>query len=139
KYDVPVIIMHNHEGTVYQGDLIDSINKFLMASIDMAVKGGLNKENIILDPGVGFGKTLEQNKEVMTRLKEIRDLGYPVLLGTSRKSMIGKILDLPPKERTDGTVATTVMGILQGMDIVRVHDVKENSRAAKVTDAIVRG
>ncbi|QSX08523.1 dihydropteroate synthase [Alkalibacter rhizosphaerae] len=138
KYQVPVVIMHNQDGTYYEGDMMESIIRFLKESIAIAIKGGLKKENIILDPGVGFGKTSEQNMVLMTRLKEIRDMGYPVLLGTSRKSMIGKILDVPAKERVFGTVATTVMGILQGMDIVRVHDVKENAEAAKVTDVIVR-
>jgi len=138
KYQVPVIVMHNQNGTEYQEDMVDSVIKFLKDSIDIALKGGLKRESIILDPGIGFGKTPEQNMEIMARLAEIRDLGYPVLLGTSRKSMIGKILDVPPKERCAGTVATTVMGIMQGMDIVRVHDVLENAQAAKVADAIVR-
>lgn len=138
KYQVPVVIMHNQDGTDYEGDLVENVNKFLKESIRIAIDGGLKEENIILDPGIGFGKTPVQNMEVMRRLKEIRQLGYPVLLGTSRKSMIGKILDVPAKERGIGTVATTVMGILQGMDIVRVHDVKENAQAAKVTDAISR-
>jgi dihydropteroate synthase len=87
---------------------------------------------------LGFGKTPEQNLLVMGRLGEIKALGYPVLLGASRKSMIGKILDIPPKERDDGTIATTVLGIVQGMDIVRVHNVLANARAAKITDAVVR-
>lgn len=138
KYQVPVVIMHNQDGTDYEGDLVENVNKFLEESIRIAIDGGLKEENIILDPGIGFGKTPEQNMEMMRRLKEVRDLGYPVLLGTSRKSMIGKILDVPAKERGIGTVATTVMGILQGMDIVRVHDVKENAQAAMVTDAIAR-
>lgn len=138
KYQVPVIIMHNQNNTDYKEDMIEEIKRFLQESIKIAIAGGLKEENIILDPGVGFGKTSEQNMELMASLKEIRDLGYPVLLGTSRKSMIGKILDVPPKDRVSGTVATTVMGIMQGMDIVRVHDVLENAQAAKVTDAIMR-
>lgn len=139
KYDVPIIVMHNQDGTEYKKDIILEMKDFFMKSIEIAKKAGIKKENIILDPGIGFGKTAEQNIEVMGRLKEFNDLGYPILLGTSRKSTIGKILDLPPKERVEGTIATTVLGIAHGVDIVRVHDVKENLRAAKVADAIVRG
>lgn len=138
KYQVPVIIMHNQEDTIYQGDIMEEIKRSLQASIDLALKAGLHKENIILDPGICFGKDLEQNMTVMARLAELNELGYPLLLGTSRKSMLGKILDLPPKERLEGTIATTVMGIMQGIDIIRVHDVKENRRAAMVSDAILR-
>lgn len=138
KHQIPVIIMHNQDGTFYDGDMMDHILAFFQDSIEIARKGGLKEENIILDPGIGFGKTSEQNVALMSRLGEIRALGYPVLLGTSRKSMIGKILNVPAKERGAGTVATTVLGIIQGMDIVRVHDVLENAQAAKVTDAIVR-
>ena len=138
KYNAPVIVMHNKKDTDYKKDIMKEICDFLKESIDIALKAGIKKENIILDPGIGFGKTPEQNMIVMSRLGELNDLGYPILLGTSRKSMIGKILDLPPKERVEGTVATTVMGIMQGIDIVRVHDIKENLRAAKITDAIVR-
>lgn len=138
KYQVPVVIMHNQVGTEYKNDIIEEIKKALQESIDLALKKGVKKENIILDPGIGFGKSPEQNMEVMARLQELNELGYPLLLGTSRKSMLGKILDLPPKDRVEGTVATTVMGIMQGMDIVRVHDIKENWQAAKVTDAIIR-
>lgn len=139
KYGVPVIIMHNQTGTTYERDIMEEICRFFKNSIDIAIGAGIKPQNIILDPGIGFGKTPEQNMVVMSRLGELNDLGYPLLLGTSRKSMIGKILGLPPKERVEGTLATTVMGILQGIDIVRVHDVKENVRAAKVTDSIVRG
>jgi len=138
KYDAPVVIMHNQNGTDYENDIIEEIKSALQESINIALNAGVKKENIILDPGIGFGKKPEQNMVVMGRLHELNELGYPWLLGTSRKSMIGKILDLPAKERVEGTLATTVMGIMQGTDIVRVHDVKENWRAAKVTDAIVR-
>lgn len=139
KYETPVVLMHNQNGTDYKGDIIEEIIRFLRESVRIALEAGVSDDKIILDPGIGFGKTAEQNIAVMSRLKEIRALGYPVLLGTSRKSMIGHILGLPPKERGEGTVATTVLGIAQGVDIVRVHDVLENSRAVKVTDAIVRG
>lgn len=139
KYQVPVIIMHNQLGTEYNKDIMEEMCIFLRHSIDLGLQAGIKLENMILDPGIGFGKTAEQNVIVMSRLGELNDLGCAILLGTSRKSFIGKILDLVPKERVEGTVATTVMGILQGADIVRVHDVKENLRAARVTDAVVRG
>ncbi|ABR48320.1 dihydropteroate synthase [Alkaliphilus metalliredigens QYMF] len=139
KYDVPVVMMHNQIGTEYNQDIIQSMIDFLRESIDIAKKAGIKEENIILDPGIGFGKTSEQNIHVMGRLGELNGLGYPILLGTSRKSMIGKILDLPPEERVEGTLATSVMGIIQGVDLLRVHDIKENIRTAMVTDAIVRG
>lgn len=114
------------------------IIEFLQKSIKIALNAGIKKEKIIIDPGIGFGKTPEQNMVVMARLGELNDLGFPILLGTSRKSMIGKILNLPPRERLEGTIATTVMEIIQGDDIVRVHDIKENLRSALVTDAIIR-
>jgi dihydropteroate synthase len=139
KYGAPAILMHNQNGTEYEGDIIEEIKRFLMESAGLATEAGVKEDNIILDPGLGFGKTPEQNLLVMGRLGEIKALGYPVLLGASRKSMLGKILDIPPKERDDGTVATTVLGIVQGMDIVRVHNVLANARAAKVADAIIRG
>lgn len=139
KYDAHVCIMHNQDGTDYDKDIMISIKEFLQNSIDKAIKAGVKKEKIVLDPGIGFGKTFEQNIEVLHRLGELQDLGYPVLLGTSRKSVLGKIVDLPPKERVAPTVATTVLGIRDGVDIVRVHDVKENLQAAMVADKIYRG
>ncbi|MDF2531927.1 MAG: folP [Clostridia bacterium] len=139
KHQVPVIIMHNQLGTEYNRDIMEEICMFLRHSIDLGLQAGIKLENMILDPGIGFGKTAEQNAIVLARMGELNDLGCSILLGTSRKSFIGKILDLVPKERVEGTIATTVMGILQGADIVRVHDVLENLRAAKVTDAVVRG
>ena len=139
KYDGEVCIMHNQEGTEYDKDIMETIKEFLQNSIDMALKAGVKKEKIVLDPGIGFGKTYEQNIEVLERLGELRDLGYPVLLGTSRKSVLGKILEnSTPKERVNATVATTVLGVKDGVDIVRVHDVKENKEAAMVADAIYR-
>ena len=108
-------------------------------SINIAIEAGIDKNKIVLDPGIGFGKTYEQNLEVLKRLGELKTLGYPILLGTSRKSVIGNTLDLPPQERVEGTIATTVLGIRDGVDIVRVHDVEKNLRAAKMADAIYRG
>jgi len=138
KYDAYVCIMHNQDTTEYNKDIMEAIKEFLQNSIDLALKNGIKKEKIVLDPGIGFGKTFEQNLEVLKRLDEIKTLGYPVLLGTSRKSVIGNVLNVEPKERLEGTIATTVLGIRDGVDIVRVHDVKENLKAAKMADAIYR-
>lgn len=137
KYDVPCCLMHNRDNKNYI-DLIEDMIKDLQDSIDIALKAGVRKENIILDPGIGFAKTVEDNLVVMNNLEKLQKLNYPVLLGTSRKSMIGKTLDLPVNERVEGTIATTVIGIMKGCDFVRVHDVKENLRAAAMTDAIIR-
>ncbi|MGL6104779.1 dihydropteroate synthase [Romboutsia sp.] len=138
KYDAHVCIMHNQDGTDYDKDIMESMKEFLQESIDIGIKCGIDKNKIVVDPGIGFGKTFEQNIEVLNRLHELKELGYPILLGTSRKSVIGHVLDVEPKERVEGTIATTVLGIRDGIDIVRVHDVKENIRAAKMTDAIYR-
>lgn len=138
RYGAPVIAMHNQKGTHYDQDIILDMIAFFENSIAIAKEAGLPDTHIFLDPGIGFGKTSEQNIEVMGRLTELHCLGYAILLGTSRKSMIGKILDLPPKERVEGTVATNVIGVMQGMEIIRVHDVLEHVRAIKVADAIVR-
>ncbi|MGM0501714.1 MAG: dihydropteroate synthase [Bacillota bacterium] len=138
QYDVPIVIMHNGRGNDSNKDIIAAIKTFLRESIREAKKAGVKEKNIILDPGIGFGISQFENREIMRRLDEIKRLGYPLLLGTSRKSMLGEILDVPPQERVEGTVATTVMGIMQGVDIFRVHDVAENLQAAKVTDVIWR-
>ncbi len=139
KYDASVCIMHNQEGTEYEKDIIESIKEFLENSIEKALKAGVKKEKIVLDPGIGFGKTFEQNLEVLKRLNELKTLGYPILLGTSRKSVLGNIVGGEPKERVEATVATTVCGIRDGVEIVRVHDVKENLQAAKIADKLYRG
>lgn len=136
-YNAPVILMHNQQGTVYR-DLMGDIIRFFRESMAMAEEAGLSREKIIIDPGIGFGKTVEQNLEVMSRLRELDCLGQPVLLGTSRKSMIGKTLNLPVDQRMEGTAATVAIGIASGVDIVRVHDVKEMVRVARMTDAMVR-
>ena len=138
KYDVPVIAMHNQNGTHYEKDIIISMRKFFEKTFEIAEKNNLSKDKIIIDPGIGFGKDFDLNLEVLHRMNEIRDIA-PILLGTSRKRFIGTLLNgLPPKERAEGTVATTVAGIERGADIVRVHDVLENKRAALVADAIIR-
>jgi dihydropteroate synthase len=110
----------------------------LMESVTIARAAGIPDDRIILDPGIGFGKTVEQNLELINRLDEIRSLGFPVLLGPSRKSFIGYTLDLPPDQRLEGTAAAVAVGIARGADIVRVHDVEMMVRVARMTDAIVR-
>lgn len=139
KHNAYVCIMHNQDDTEYDKDIMESIKEFLLESINIAIEAGIDKNKIVLDPGIGFGKTYEQNLEVLKRLGELKMLGYPILLGTSRKSVIGNTLDLPLQERVEGTIATTVLGIRDGVDIVRVHDVEKNLRAAKMADAIYRG
>jgi dihydropteroate synthase len=152
--DVPVVLMHNRStpkattidpelGGRYVGvaydDLIEDVKRELGICLDIAHRAGIPDERIILDPGIGFGKTVAQNLELLDRLDEIKSLGYPLLLGTSRKSFIGYTLDLPFNQRAEGTAATTAIGIARGADIVRVHDVLINARVARMTDAIVRG
>ncbi len=135
--DVPIVVMHNQQGNQYK-NMMDDIFTFLKKSVDIAVTAGVRQENIILDPGIGFGKDTDQNLEVMHRLWEFKTLGYPVLLGTSRKSMVGNTLGLPVTDRVEGTAATVAFGITQGVDIIRIHDVKEMARVVKMTDAMVR-
>jgi dihydropteroate synthase len=139
EFQVPSILMHNKTDTEYDIDIIESMKSFFDKSIELGLKNGLKEENIILDPGIGFGKTPEQNVYVMSRLDEIKAFGFPVLLGTSRKSMIGKILDLPADERLEGTLGTNSYGVLLGCEVIRVHDVKEHLRMVKVMDSIIRG
>jgi len=137
RYRSPLIIMHNQKGSEYN-DLMGDMIRYFRESLALAGEAGIDRSNIIIDPGIGFGKTVKQNLETMRRLKELDCIGLPVLLGTSRKSMIGKTLDLPPGERVEGTAATVALGITYGADIVRVHDVKEMVRVARMTDAMVR-
>ena len=124
-------------GIPYQ-NLIGDIRRELLESVDLAHAAGIHDNHILLDPGIGFGKTVDQNLELLDRLDEIRSLGYPVLLGPSRKSFIGYTLDLPPDQRLEGTAAAVAVGILRGADVVRVHDVAFMVRIARMTDAIVR-
>lgn len=153
RYNVPVILMHNRSswanaeikerlGGRYVGipyeNLVQDVKDELMESVAVAREAGIPDEHIILDPGIGFGKTVEQNLELLDRLGEIRALGYPILLGPSRKSFIGYTLDLPPDQRLEGTAAAVAVGITRGADIVRVHDVAFMVRVAQMTDAIVR-
>jgi dihydropteroate synthase len=134
---VPIILMSNQRDKPRR-NIISAVLSDLKKSIDMALDAGVPWENIIIDPGIGFGKTLEQNLELVRRLDELKVLGRPILLGTSRKSMIGLVLDLPPEQRLEGTAASSAIGIAKGADIVRVHDVKEMIRIARMSDAIIR-
>ena len=136
EYNVPCILMHNREPKPYKNLMKDLIDD-LIESINIALDAGVKRENIILDPGIGFAKTYEENLIVMDNLEKIVELGFPVLLATSRKSMIGLALDLPVNERVEGTVSTTVIGIMKGCRMVRVHDVLENKRACVMTDKII--
>lgn len=135
-YQVPIILMHNRDNKDYK-NLIDDMIADLKESIEIVKAAGVKDENIIIDPGVGFAKTFEGNIETIRQLDRFSDLGYPILLGTSRKSFIGKIFDLPPKERDEATGATTCLGIQKGCDIVRVHNVRVNARLAKMMDVLV--
>lgn len=137
EYQVPIILTHNREEMNYQSFIRDCLYD-LYESINICKKRGVRDEQIILDPGIGFAKTYEQNLEMMRNLDKLVSLGYPVLLGTSRKSMIGKALDLPVDERMEGTGATVCYGIMKGCHIVRVHDVKEMSRMAKMIDVLTK-
>lgn len=153
KFQVPVVLMHNRSkpahaelqqrlGGRYTGiaynNLIEDVRRELLESVEIAHSSGVEDSSIILDPGIGFGKTVEQNLELVNRLDEIKALGYPLLLGASRKSFIGYTLDLPPEERVEGTAAVCAIGITRGADIIRVHDVEVMVRVARMTDAIVR-
>jgi len=152
-FNAPVILMHNRSspasvevreklGNAYIGseyqNLIEDVKRELLVSVGLALKAGVAESHIVLDPGIGFGKTREHNLELINRLDEVRALGYPVLLGTSRKSFIGFTLDLPADQRMEGTAATIAIGIARGADVIRAHDVKEMARVAKMTDALVR-
>ncbi len=136
--NVPVVLMHNQVGTEYD-DLVPDVIGGLRQRVEAALLGGVKRENIVVDPGMGFGKTAEQNLEILRRLGEFEALGLPLLVGMSRKSTIGYVLDLPVEDRVEGTAATVALSIAGGADIVRVHDVKEMARVARMTDAVVRG
>ena len=132
-------LMHNKDNTDYKCFMDDMIAE-MKQSVDVALKAGVAAEKIIVDPGVGFGKSYENNLESIDRIDEFgKALGYPVLLGASRKSVIGLTLDLPSDERLEGTIAITVAGVMKGISFIRVHDVRENARAVKMTEAIMRG
>ena len=137
--EVPLVLMHNR-AEVHYADFLAELVADLRATLDRAIAAGVPTANLIVDPGFGFGKTPEQNLVALRELARLRALGRPVLLGTSRKSTIGRVLGgVPPEERLEGTLATTALGIAFGADIVRVHDVRANALAARVADAVVRG
>ena len=133
-----LVLMHNQEGTEYARDLLEEVKGFLSEAVARARSAGVPAERIIVDPGIGFGKTADQNWEVMRRFDELKELGQPILVGTSRKSFIGKLLDAPVEDRFEGTMATVVAAVLRGADIVRVHDVAQMTRAVRVADRMVR-
>ena len=152
RHGVPVVLMHNRSTpqhtelrerlggryvNVPYDDLLTDVKRELLESVTLAQQAGVAKEAIILDPGIGFGKTVAQNLELVNRLDEIRALGFPVLLGVSRKSFIGYTLNLPPDQRLEGTAAAVTVGIVRGANIVRVHDVGFMARIARMTDAIL--
>lgn len=137
KSGLPCCLMHNRKGADYR-DFMREVTEDLEETLELAEKAGILREKIILDPGVGFGKTYEQNLQVVGNLELFHSLGCPLLLGTSRKSLIGLTLDLPVTERLEGTLVTTVLAVLKGCAFVRVHDIKENVRAIKMTEAIMR-
>ncbi|MBM2831237.1 MAG: folP [Dehalococcoidia bacterium] len=136
----PLVITSNQRdrGDDRVQDIVKSVLADLKRSTGVALEAGVASENIIIDPGFGFGKTLEQNLELLRRLDELNSLGYPILVGTSRKSMIGLVLGLPPDQRLEGTAATVAIGIARGADMVRVHDVLYMARVCKMSDAIIR-
>jgi dihydropteroate synthase len=150
---VPIVLMHNRSraaavaadprlGSAYLGaeyaDLLGDVTRELMESVGLAKSAGIPDQHIIIDPGLGFGKTVAQNLELINRVGELRATGYPVLVGPSRKSFIGRVLDLPAHERVEGTAAAVAIAIARGADVVRVHDVRAMVRVARVSDALVR-
>jgi dihydropteroate synthase len=135
---VPVVLMHNHPGSDDPEDIVGEIAAGLLQSVALAQAAGIPEERIILDPGIGFGKNRRQNLQIIHRLAELRALGFPLLIGPSRKSFIGKTLDLPVEERLEGTAAAVALGIAGGADVVRVHDVRAMVRIARMSDAILR-
>jgi dihydropteroate synthase len=152
RYGAPVILMHNRSSWVHAevreklggryvnvpyDNLLEDIKRELLDSIEIASEAGIKEEQIILDPGIGFGKTVEQNLQLLNRVDEVCALGYPVLIGPSRKSFIGYVLDLPPEQRIEGTAAAVTIGIVRGADIIRVHDIEYMARVARMTDAVL--
>jgi dihydropteroate synthase len=135
---VPIILMANQRDAPPRVGIMAKVISDLETSINLALKAGVAEENIIIDPGIGFGKSVEQNLELINRLAELKELGRPILLGTSRKSVIGTVLDLPTDQRLEGNLAATAIGIANGADMVRVHDVMPTVRVCRMSDAIIR-
>jgi dihydropteroate synthase len=138
RSSLPCCLMHNRKEPDYHNYMEDVLED-LKITLDIAKRAGISDDKIILDPGVGFGKTYENNLEIIHRLEELHTLGFPLLLGCSRKSVIGFTLDVPVTERVEGTIVTTIYAVLKGAMFVRVHDVKENARAVKMAEAIRDG
>ena len=137
KYGAACCLMHNRKEAVYENYLQDVMDD-MKECLALADKAGVTRDKILLDPGVGFAKSLEQNLQITNHVDLLKELGCPVLLGTSRKSMIGLSLDLPVDQRVEGTLATTVLGVMKGCSFVRVHDIKENKRVIRMTEAILK-
>ncbi|MBL7124474.1 MAG: dihydropteroate synthase [Dehalococcoidales bacterium] len=149
EWNIPLILMSNqrdkggydtevNRDTAYYEDLVTEVTASLRQSLELALKLGVARDNIILDPGIGFGKTWQQDMEILRRLEELKQLGRPILIGPSRKSFIGLALNLPVEERVEGTAAAVAIGIAKGVDIVRVHDVQQMVRVCRLSDAIIR-
>jgi len=134
KHGCAIVLMHNQDGTEYASDIMSEIKRSLSGSARLAMAAGVPRERVLVDPGIGFGKTADQNWVVMRRLAELKDLKLPILVGTSRKSFIGKLLDLPAAQRLEGTAATVTAAVLRGADVVRVHDVEAMTRVVRVAD-----
>jgi dihydropteroate synthase len=138
EQQLPIILMSNQRDSPCDGDIMQAVAADLARAVEVCRHAGVAGDKIIIDPGIGFGKTLAQNLEIIGRLAELKSLGKPVLLGVSRKSVIGLVLDLPASERLEGTAAASALGIAGGADIIRVHDVLQMRRVARMSDAIVR-
>ncbi len=138
EYGAGLIVMHNQQGHHYN-DLLEDIAAGLSQSVDIALSAGVPRANLVIDPGFGFGKTADHNLELLRNMNQLKTMDMPILVGTSRKSTIGRILGLPPEQRVEGTAATVALAIACGADIVRVHDVREMVRVCRMTDAVVRG
>jgi dihydropteroate synthase len=142
--DIPIVVMHINgkpktmQENILYSDLISDMKRFFIKQCDYAINSGIKEGNIIIDPGIGFGKTFDHNFTLLKRLKEFEDLGFPILIGPSRKAFIGDVLNLPSNERVEGTIATIVAGILNGANIIRAHDIKEIKRATIVTEKILK-
>ena len=144
QLNIPVVVMHikgkpkTMQKNISYSNLISDMKSFFINQSNYAIKSGIKERNIIIDPGIGFGKTFDHNFTLLKRLSEFKDLGFPLLIGPSRKAFIGDVLNLPPNKRIEGTIATIVAGILNGANIIRVHDVKEVKRATIITEKILK-